>query len=473
MSDSTRSRRPTYDELERRNAALEQENAALKRRVQSLEKRVEGLVKALEASKRRRKRQASPFSKGKPKASPKKPGRKSGEDHGPTSSRAHPDQIDEEHEALLPSACPCCGGAIEEAAHEEEQYQTDIPPGRPIVRKFRIHVGRCKKCGRRAQGRHPLQSSDAIGAAANQLGPNVLALATHMNKALGVPYGKIVAHLQAHFGLTVSRGALVRAIQRAAKRAEPAYLAACEALRKSAAVYPDETGWRIGGRKSWLWAFVGDDVTVYGIRESRGFDVVEAILGKEYSGLVGSDGWCVYAQLLGATKQTCNAHLIRRCSDMLETAIGGATRFPRAVKELLQDGLRLRDRRRAGEITEEAFVAERDHLESRLGALFRCNLSDAANRRLWGHLAAHHDEIFTYLYEPVEATNWPAEQAIRGSVVARKLSGGNRTDAGARAHEVLLTVFRTCKQRTIDAIALVRDLFASPDPHAIAQAAFP
>jgi transposase len=444
----------------------------LRGRVKRLENRVDELLKALEKAKRRRKRQASPFSKDDPKAEPKKPGRKSGPDHGPTACRPHPEHIDEEHEAPLASSCPCCGGNVVEKAHEERQYQTDVPQPRPIVRQFNIHVGECERCGRRVQGRHPLQTSDAIGAAANQLGPNVLALATHMNKELGVPYGKIAAHLRTAFGLEVSRGALVRAVRRIAKKAEPAYAAAVEALRKSDAVYPDETGWRIGGHRAWLWAFVGDDVTVYGIRPSRGFDVVDAILGKDYSGLVGSDGWCVYAQLDEATKQTCNAHLIRRCSDMLEVAVGGAVHFPRDVKQLLQDGLRLRDRRRAGEITEETFIQERSSLEARLGALFRRNLTDPANARLWNHLAAHHDEIFTYLYDPVEATNWPAEQAIRGSVVARKLSGGNRTDAGAHTHEVLLTVFRSLKQHGKDAVAFIRDLLFSSDPNEVAQAAF-
>jgi len=122
VSDSTEPRKPTYEELERK--------------VERLEKRVDELLKALEQAKRGRKRQASPFSKGEPKAEPKKPGRKSGRDHGPTACRPHPEHIDEEHEALLPRSCPCCGGQIVEKAHEERQYQTDTPMPRPIVRQY-------------------------------------------------------------------------------------------------------------------------------------------------------------------------------------------------------------------------------------------------------------------------------------------------------------------------------------------------
>jgi len=62
-------------------------------------------------------------------------------------------------------------------------------------------VGRCRRCRRRAQGRHPRQTSDAIGSASSQLGPRALALATQLNKGLGLPYGKTAAVLQQAFGL--------------------------------------------------------------------------------------------------------------------------------------------------------------------------------------------------------------------------------------------------------------------------------
>src|SRR5437764_889802 len=73
----------------------------------------------------------------------------------------------------LPDACPACGGPVGETgvAH---QYQTDIPRT-PITRQFHVHLGECRRCGRRVQGRHPLQTSDALGAAAAQVGPDAQA----------------------------------------------------------------------------------------------------------------------------------------------------------------------------------------------------------------------------------------------------------------------------------------------------------
>jgi transposase len=56
--------------------------------------------------------------------------------------------------------------------------------------------------------------------------------------------------------------------------------------------------------------------------------------------------------------------------------------------------------------------------------------------------------------QDLEATSWPAEHAIRPAVLFRKVLGGQRSDAGARTHEILLSVYRTCWQRCADAIAL-------------------
>ena len=63
------------------------------------------------------------------------------------------------------------------------------------------------------------------------------------------------------------------------------------------------------------------------------------------------------------------------------------------------------------------------------------------------HLWRHFASWFTFLTDPsVPATNWEAEQAIRPAVVNRKVWGGNRTEAGAKAQGVLSSVLRTCRQ---------------------------
>ena len=150
------------------------------------------------------KRQAAPFSKGEPKANPQRPGRKPGEKYGRKARRAIPTTVDEEIQVPLPGSCPCCGGAIANR-HVEDQYQTEIVRETRVTR-FRIHVGNCADCGARIQGRDPRQTSDALGAAASQVGPEALSLAAILNKELGIPLGKTTTVLDKAFNLKLTPG---------------------------------------------------------------------------------------------------------------------------------------------------------------------------------------------------------------------------------------------------------------------------
>ena len=174
MSDLSHiDRRPTYDELATENETLKTEVSQLRRRISELEVVVEDLRRQVEELRRSSKRQAAPFSKGDPKENPKPPGRKPGH---PPAHRMVPQQVDWVEDVLLPfEVCPECGGDIQEI-EVVPQFQTDIPPIRPITTRFDIHVGRCQNCGRRVQGRHKDQTSDALGSASVQIGPNTLAL---------------------------------------------------------------------------------------------------------------------------------------------------------------------------------------------------------------------------------------------------------------------------------------------------------
>lgn len=232
--------------------------AAAAKRIAELESRLAALEALVEQLRRGSKRQAAPFSKGSPKADPKRPGRKSGDDYGAKARRPRPPRVDEAHEANLPCACPSCGGRDIEPTGTAEQYQAEVPRT-VIYRKFRVHVGRCRGCGKRVQGRHALQTSDALGACASQLGPDAQALAVHLNKSAGLSHGKIKAFFQALFGIGLSRSGVCQAVLRAGRKARASYDGIVAHVRRSRHAVPDETGWRVGGLAAWLHAFVTPD----------------------------------------------------------------------------------------------------------------------------------------------------------------------------------------------------------------------
>jgi transposase len=448
-------------------ARLERENAELKAKNERLRRRVEELMRALEEAQRAGKRQAAPFSRRAPKAHPAKPGRKAGAKYGRRCRRPIPKVIDETLEAELPGCCPHCNGPLVETGIEN-QYQTEIPKPRVERIRFHIHVGRCKRCGQRVQGRHPRQTSDAVGSAASQLGARAVALAAELNKGLGLSYGKTAAVLDTAYGLGVSRGGLAQALQRLAKKAEPSYENLVEQIRGSPSATPDETGWKVGGQLWWMWAFSSAAVTVYSIQPGRGFEQAVAVLGAEFDGFLVRDGWIVYRGFSHAIHQTCVGHLLRRCREMMVVAHSGAAAFPRTVKEILQHSLRLRDRRDQNEISEPGLAVARGRLEARLDRELERSYRSPQNQRLANHLRREREAMFTFLYCPgLEATNYRAEQAIRPMVVTRKVWGGNRTEQGAHTQSVLVSILQTCRQQLRPATPFLERLLHLPKPRVL------
>jgi transposase len=428
----------------------------------NLRAQVANLTRLLDEQRRAGKRQAAPFAKGPPKPAPKKPGRKPGKDYGTKAHRQPPEEIDETHEALLPDACPDCGGPVEETKIDQ-QYQYEIPR-RPIHRQFNVHIGECRCCHRRVQGRHPLQTSDALGAAAAQLGPDAQAAIVEFNKQGGMSHGKISRVFKTLFGIPITRGGSTHVVLRSARRAEPVYDAICATLRQAPWNVPDETGWRVGGLPAWLHAVVSETATAYVIHPNRSSEVAEYLLGRDYTGTMVHDGWSPYDTFPKAQHQQCLGHLLRRCKELLETATRGAVRFPRRVSELLHNALDLRDRHAEGKLSDHGLAVCRGRLNGKLLDAIYPPKTNEANELLARHLWNHRDDLLTFLKVPgLDATNWQAELAIRFGVILRKTWGGNRTWAGAHAQAVLMSVWRTCWQRGQNAVDFLSQLLrASP-----------
>lgn len=404
--------RATRDQLAAEVERLRLDNQRLRTRVDELTAQVEQLRRAS-------KRQAAPFSKGMAVSHPRRPGRKPGTAYGRHARRPvpDPDQVSRVVKVGLPESCPHCGGALS-VERMACQYQQDLPPlPATEICRYDIQIGRCQQCRRRVQPRHPGQTSQALGAAA-------------------------VA-------------ALVGGVQ------------------ASPVVAPDETGWRVGGQRAWLWAFAGDGMTVYRIAAGHGFDDATAVLGADYPGVLERDGWAPYRKFTHATHQSCLAHLLRRCDELLSDAQRGQAKTPHAVRRILQQALAVRDARDASRLEAADAVAWAERLDAAVDKLIAGRTAYPPNRRLLAHLARERPALFTFLRTPgVQATNWRAEHAIRPAVVSRKTWGGNRTWAGAQSWQILASVLRTATQQHHDPIALLARLLRAPDP-AVANLAIP
>jgi hypothetical protein len=446
LFDMTAQLPPTEDPRDRQIAGLTAQVAALQAQVAALQQENAALREHLTAAERAGKRQATPFARRERTATPKKPGRKRGQ--GRFARRATPPQVHVELHVPLP-ACPQCAGELRDRA-THEQFQVEIPPVEPVVTCFRTESGYCPVCAQRVRATHPAQISTATGAAGVVLGPRIKAFAADLHHRLGLSYGKIADLLQEVFGLPVTRGGLCQADAHLAQLAEQVYADLVAAVRASAVVHVDETGWRIGGLAAWLWVFTNEHLTVYTIDASRGHEVVLTILGREFRGVLVADCFRAYdaAALDRWLHQKCVAHLLRELHELATTKHGAVAAWARELMTLLRDALTLKAG--ATDLRAPGYEAAATELEERLDRLIAGagRSRDADRARLGRRLARHRVEILRFLYlEEVEATNNRAERGLRPAVVTRKTGGCNRTESGAAAHAILMSVLATCRQR--------------------------
>jgi len=448
-------------ELQAAVGRLESLVAELSETIGTQAARIAELEKLLEESRRSGKRQAAPFSKGEPAEEPKRPGRKAGDRHGRHGHRMVPvGPVDRELLAPLPACCPECGGDIC-FERDDEQFSTELPERRPTVTRFVIGIGHCTNCKRRVQGRHPEQTSDALGAAASLVGPNAMSLATWLHYVMGLSFKKSAAVL-GHLGVPVTAGALSSGAQSTGTDLVPVHQEIVATLNDSPVVVPDETGWRVGGEGAWLWVVTNNQATAYNVADGRGFDEAKALLNEDFAGVIVRDGWIVYRQFTNAAHQTCTAHLLRRCHELLTANPDWARSTPREVKEILLAGLDARGLSKKKRLEVVADLTERIELLGEEPHPYD------ENRKLVAHLNNEIDALFTYLTHPgIDATNWRAEQAVRPAVVNRKVWGGNRTWRGAATQGRIMSALRTAVQQGIDPIEFLVRLARAPDPAAV------
>lgn len=422
------------EELRRENAGLCEENTRLRERIEELER-----VAARQAApfRRREKKKVPPEKK-------KCPGREAGHRGA---CRARPEQVDEQ--IVMPlDACPNCGGKVSDCSWIQ-QFIEDLPPIRPHVTELWTCVAQCGKCGE-VRSTHPRQVSTAQGAAGVHLGARALGLAATLKNQLGLTASKTCQVLKQLGGLSLSRGGLMRALQRCSHKVEPCYQELVQSVRRAPAVFADETSWWVDGPGWWLWVFTTPKTTIYHVDKSRGSQVVLEMLGDDYPGMLVSDCLSSYDPP-PYRKHKCIAHHLRALKEKsrLLADRGKTSPYLTAWEVLLKDVVYTwRD---LPNLSTEQFVAKAVELHRGINLLLARSPPEVEEVAFRNRLAKQRDHLLGCLGEPAaEPTNNRAERALRPAVIARKLSCGNRTERGRVAWQRLASLAATCQQRGQD-----------------------
>lgn len=381
------------------------------------------------------------------KAEPKRPGRAPGH---PGSCRRVPEVIDEAIEVPLP-CCPQCAGALSMVT-PIEQFIEELPPVRPHVTRLVTYEGHCARCEQLVRSTHPRQMSTAGGCAGVQLGARAVALAAELKHGLGLTLRKSCRALALLGGLRVSPGGLAQAFQRGAEKLAPQEAALCGQILRAPVLHTDETSWWQGGPCS-LWVFTtpGDKgATFYRVVAHRDRATFHQIVPPDWPGLLVSDCLSVYDSAT-PRQHKCYAHHLRALSVARrdqdpQAAVEG---WIERAKTFFQDASALHKRQAELRAAERASL--RAELEARANALFEHPRADPAQERFRARVAKQRDHLLSFLDEPsADATNNLAERQLRGAVIARKLSCGNKTANGSAAWQTLASLAATCAQRATD-----------------------
>lgn len=421
--------------------------------------KINSLSKRIEELERKQARSAAPFSKNKKNKHPKKPGRKAGEGKFEMRKAPAEEEITDLQEVIV-SATQCeCGGELEEIG--EELVSTTEMPEKPkaVVKGYRIQLKRCKICGKKYRGKHPEVADDQHGATAHRFGLRLLGVAHSLHYEDGIPQRKVPGVLKKLVGVALTQGQLSQdAVKQGAEQGNvgKASESIKQGIRHSERVHTDDTGWRTGGEGSHLMGFETPDALFYQIKERHRNEEVREVVPADYKGVMNTDRGRSYdaKELLGVKQQKCMSHIQRNLKDLEEKKTGKDKWFARELKRLFHLCIELWHRQREETINEAEYKSEGKILSEQITYHLRDRtLHDPENQTMLNELGTHSDRgnLLRFLEDPlIEPTNNRAERALRGAVIARKVSHCSKNKRGADARAAFMSVIKTLRKRGND-----------------------
>ena len=416
-------------QLEMKNRTLGGENKQLKLLIKELQSR----LKKLEEKTQELPSFVKPDTKKRKKKLGQKPGHKG-------YSRPLPDHVDEEVDLSF-DRCPDCGKKLSKTQDTFSHYVEDIKMPRAYVKKYNIHRRYCSRCKKMVSP----QPVDVLPKC--RFGLRLMLLVCFQKYGLHLPFNKIVFELKTYFGIKVSDGELCLMIQKIAELFGPRFEELKIEMRRLKVKYVDETGWRINGQNHWLWAFIAEKeaIALYKIERSRGSKVPLKMLGKKHDGITVSDFYSAYDKF-GGKQQKSWVHLLRETSKLAKkkNVSEEMKQFHKRIKRLYHDSVKLKEKEPPPDELERGMK----RFLRRLDEISKKAYTDENCQRIAKRLKKHRDSMFRFLtVKELRPDNNMAEQGIRPNVVIRKISGGNRSKNGARAHEVMMSMVETYKRR--------------------------
>jgi transposase len=354
--------------------------------------------------------------------------------------------------ASVAECCPHCDHALTLADQVgfHAYDHLELPPIRPVITRIHRHRGVCPSCRRGFSAPPPVGMPPG-----SPFGPELVALILHLHVTQAIGFERLVRLLDEVFGVRLSEGAIANMLARAGTLLTAAAETTAAEVRSSKVVASDETSARVEGKNWWQWVLLSSTAVHHLIADSRGAAVLTDFLGESKPEVWVADRYAAQAGH-GNGRQLCLAHLLRDAQYAIDT---GDTGFAPGFYKLLQRAVAIG--RRRPDLKDTTLVQYRADLDRRLDRLLAVSPTTEAGQQLARGIRKCRGDLFVFITRrDVPATNNECERALRPSVIFRKVTGGFRSQWGARTYADALSVIATGRLHGHSALHALRDALA-------------
>ena len=349
---------------------------------------------------------------------------------------------------------PRCGRCCSKLSGEDPDpivdQVIDLPEKMRHVIHHRRHTLCCSEC-------QAMTTAAPVPEATGGFGPKLTAVIAYCSGVARMSKRTIETVFDEVCGIPISTGSISKLEAKVSAALKPIHEEARLHI-EGRNVNVDETSWKEGAKKAWMWVALTTGLTIFIVRYKRNTSSFHDLVGLN-PGIVTSDRFRVYDHLGVEKRQICWAHLRRDFQAMIDRKNAGSDIGTSLLEN--SDALFMHWQFvRKKETTRETFQSEtlswlREEVRSLLERGSTCGCKKTA--AVCTGLLKLEVSLWTFATTPgIEPTNNAAERALRHAVCWRKSSYGTDSPVGSRFVERILTVVASCRTQKRDVLDFLR-----------------
>src|SRR3990167_1069127 len=442
------------DNKDKKIKDLEDENEKLKRELKKVKEEFEDIKKEFEEFKSKHALTVSNLRKTlKIKADSSKTAKPIGAPNGHKGYARHiPERIDKIKELNI-KRCPHCNTKLGETQEIRSRHIIDIKLTSKVkTTRFDIHRKYCPTCDKIVEP----EVKEALPHA--RFGLNLMLLVMYLRLGLRLPCNKICEYFMYMFSLKISEGEII-GILRQLVVAFGDYYSYLEKIVLLARIkHSDTTSWRINGKNYTAWVFIACGAVLYKIRKSTCHKAGLSFLRKQNGNILVVDrlsAMRLLAKKAGFLLQLCWSHILQDTKQLAEEFGAEGKSVHKNLKEIyaLAKGLNHNGNREMVEqLQVEVFQLTLRYYKHSIIRKFVNNLYYRDG-----------DDLFRFVTDAeIDPTNNISERELRALVIMRKISYGSRSNRGANATAMLLSIIQTLRLRKENVLQGLQTILKNP-----------